>query len=144
MKWYGEKKMSKSKMMEFAESLKMMQEQKKELLRKFKAERFVKSKKFRTFAKDDEPSALANSGNKGIPTLTGESARRFLERAAAVEAEAKKRMNEPPTLESLERELKFQKFFLENDKRQIEEREEKIKKLEEKIKEIKNGKTEEE
>lgn len=34
MKWYGEKKMSKSKMMEFAESLKMMQEQKKGTFKK--------------------------------------------------------------------------------------------------------------
>ena len=144
MKWYGERKMNKSRMMEFAESLKIMQEQKKKLLTKFKAERFAKSKKFRTFAKDDEPSAFATDVGKGIPTLTGKSAQLFLERAAKVEAEAKRRMNEPPTLESLERELKFQKFFLESDKRVVEEREEKIKKLEEKIKEIKNGKTEEE
>lgn len=114
------------------------------ILRKFKGKSFAKSKNFRTFANDDEPSALATNVGKGIPTLTGKSAQLFLERAAKVEAEAKRRMNEPPTLESLERELKFQKFFLENDKRQIEEREEKIKKLEEKIKEIKNGKTEEE
>ena len=131
-------------MMEFAESLKIMQEQKKKLLTKFKAERFAKSEKISTFANDDEPTALANNGNKGIPTLTGESARLFLERAAKVEAEAKKRMNEPPTLEWLERELTFQKFFLESDKRQVEERENKIKKLETKIKELKNGKTEEE
>lgn len=113
------------------------------ILRKFKGKNFAKSKKFRTFANDDEPTALANSGNKGIPTLTGESARLFLERAAKVEAEVKKRMNEPPTLESLERELTFQKFFLESDKRQVEEREDKIKELEAKIKELKNGKTEE-
>lgn len=129
MKWYGEKKMNKAK---------------KERLRKFKRKHFAKSKKIRTFANDDEPSALATDVGKGIPILTGKSAQLFLERAAKVEAEAKRRMNEPPTLESLERELKFQKFFLESDKRVMEEREEKIKKLEEKIKEIKNGKTEEE
>ena len=113
------------------------------ILRKFKGNNFAKSKKIRTFANDDEPTALANSGNEGIPTLTGESARLFLERAAKVEAEVKKRMNEPPTLESLDRELTFQKFFLESDKRQVEEREDKIKELEAKIKELKNGKTEE-
>lgn len=128
MKWYGEKKMNKAK---------------KERLRKFKRKHFAKSEIFSTFANDDEPTALANSVNKGIPTLTGESARLFLERAAKVEAEAKKRMNEPPTLEWLERELEFQKFFLESDKRQVEEIENKIKKLEAKIKELKNGKTEE-
>ena len=124
MKWYGERRMNK-------------------ILRKFKGKSFANSKKIRTFANDDEPTALANSGNKGIPTLRGESARRFLERAAKVEAEAKKRMNEPPTLDGLERELTFQKFFLESDKRQVEERENKIKELEAKIKELKNGKTEE-
>lgn len=104
------------------------------------------SKKNITFAtdSDDELSAFATDVGKGIPTLTGKSAQLFLERAAAVEAEAKRRMNEPPTLERLERELEFQKFFLESDKRKIEEREEKIKKIENKIKELKNGKTKEE
>ena len=116
------------------------------ILRKFKGKSFAKSKKFRTFAQDydDEPTALAIDSGKPIPILTGESAIRFLERAAAVEEEAKRRMNEPPSLEFLQRELTFQKFFLEEDERKIVERKEKIKKLEEKIKEIKNGKTEEE
>ena len=121
MKWYGEKKMNKAK---------------KERLRKFKRKHFAKSENFSTFANDDEPTALANSVNKGIPTLTGESARLFLERAAAVEEEAKKRMNEPPTLDGLKRELSFQKFFLEEDENRIAERKEKIEKLEKKIKEL--------
>lgn len=110
------------------------------LLEKFNKKNFVKSKKFRTFAQDcdDEPSALAIDNGKPIPILTGESAARFLGRAAAVEEEAKRRMNEPPTLESLQRELYFQKFFLETEERQLEERRRKIEKLEKKIEEL-NG-----
>ena len=113
---------------------------KSKLLRKFNGENFVKSEKIRTFAQDeyDEPTALATDVNKPTPTLTGESAIRFLERAAAVEEEVKKRMNEPPTLEALQRELEFQKFFLEEDRRKIEEREKKIEELEKKIEEL-NG-----
>ena len=108
------------------------------LLRKFNGENFAKSEKIRTFAQDeyDEPTALATDVNKPTPTLTGESAIRFLERAAAVEEEVKKRMNEPPTLEALQRELEFQKFFLEEDRRKIEEREKKIEELEKKIEEL--------
>ena len=133
-------------MMEFAESLKMMQEQKKELLRKFKAKSFAKSKKFRTFANDSEPSALATDVGKVIPTLTGESARRFLENARKVEIEAEKRKNEPPSLEWLEKELTFNKFILDQDIDNVKSRYKRICELEDKIKEIKekNGKTEEE
>ena len=132
-------------MMEFAESLKMMQEQKKELLRKFKGKSFAKSKKVRTFANDDEPTALATDVGKPI-IVSGKSAERFLERAAKVEEEAKRRMNEPPSLEFLERELTFNKFFLEEDLRKVEERKNKIKDLENKINELKekNGKAKEE
>ena len=120
MKWYGEKKMNKAK---------------KEHLRKFKRKHFVKSEKISTFA-NDEPTALATDVNKPTPTLTGESAIRFLERAKAVEEEVKKQMNEPPTLEFLQRELEFQKFFLEEDRRKIVEREKKIEELEKKIAEL--------
>ena len=108
---------------------------------------FAKSKKVRTFAneKDDEPTALAINVGKPI-IVSGKSAERFLERAAKVEEEAKRRMNEPPSLEFLERELTFNKFFLEEDLRKVEERKNKIKDLENKINELKekNGKAKEE
>ena len=133
-------------MMEFAESLKMMQEQRKYILGKIKKENFAKSKKFRTFANDSEPSALATDVGKVIPTLTGESAHRFLENARKVEIEAEKRRNEPPSLEWLEKELAFNKFFLDQDIDNVKTRYKRICELEDKIKEIKdkNGKTEEE
>jgi hypothetical protein len=106
-------------------------------LGKFNKKNFAKSKKIRTFASDDdELTALAVDSGKPIPTLTGESARIFFERAAKVEEEAKKNMNKPPTLESLQRELTFQKFFLESEERQLQERKEKIKDLENKIKDL--------
>jgi len=118
----------------------------KEILEKFNKKIFVKSKKIRTFAADDddELTALAVDSGRHIPTLTGESARIFLERAAKVEEEAKRRMDEPPTLEALKRELTFQKFFLESEERQIQERKDKIKEIENKIKELEqnsNGKS---
>lgn len=95
------------------------------------------SEKNRIFASDDdEPTALAVDSGRPIPTLTGESARIFLERAAKVEEEAKKRINEPPTLEGLKRKLTFQKFFLENEERQLQKRKDKIKDLENKIKDL--------
>lgn len=123
--------MSRSRMMEFAESLQTMQNQRKELLTKIKKKNLAMSEKNRTFASDDdEPTALAVDSGRPIPTLTGESARIFLERAAKVEEEAKKRMNEPPTLEDLKRKLTFQKFFLENEERQLQKMKDKIKDLE--------------
>ena len=121
--------MSKSRMMEFAESLQTMQNQRKELLTKIKKKNLAMSEKNRTFA-SDEPTALAVDSGRPIPTLTGESARIFLERAAKVEEEAKKRMNEPPTLEGLKLELTFQKFFLENEERQLQKMKDNIKDLE--------------
>lgn len=121
--------MSKSRMMEFAESLQTMQNQRKELLTKIKKKNLAMSEKNRTFA-SDEPTALAVDSGRPIPTLTGESARIFLERAAKVEEEAKKRMNEPPTLEGLKRKLTFQKFFLENEERQLQKMKDNIKDLE--------------
>lgn len=123
--------MSRSRMMEFAESLQTMQSQRKELLTKIKKKNLAMSEKNRTFASDDdEPTALAVDSGRPIPTLTGESARIFLERAAKVEEEAKKRMNEPPTLEGLKRKLTFQKFFLENEERQLQKMKDNIKDLE--------------
>ena len=106
------------------------------LLRKFNSKKFVKSEKNSTFTQ--EPSVLAIDSGKPIPTLTGESAIRFLEMAATVEEEVRKCMNEHPTLETLQRELEFQKFFLEEDRRRIKERESKIEELEKKIEEL-NG-----
>ena len=117
--------------MEFAESLQTMQNQRKELLTKIKNKNLAMSEKNRIFASDDdEPTALAVDSGRPIPTLTGESARIFLERAAKVEEEAKKRMNEPPTLEGLKRKLTFQKFFLENEERQLQKMKDNIKDLE--------------
>ena len=117
--------------MEFAENLQTMQNQRKELLTKIKKKNLAMSEKNRIFASDDdEPTALAVDSGRPIPTLTGESARIFLERAAKVEEEAKKRMNEPPTLEGLKRKLTFQKFFLENEERQLQKMKDNIKDLE--------------
>lgn len=114
-------------------------------LGKINKKNFAKSKKIRTFASDDdEPTALAVDSGRPIPTLTGESARIFLERAAKVEEEAKRRMNESPTLEYLKCELTFEKFFLKTEEKQIQERKDKIKKIEDKIRELEqnsNGKS---
>ena len=117
--------------MEFADNLQTMQNQRKEVLTKIKKKNLAMSEKNRIFASDDdEPTALAVDSGRPIPTLTGESARIFLERAAKVEEEAKKRMNEPPTLEGLKRKLTFQKFFLENEERQLQKMKDNIKDLE--------------
>ena len=115
------------------------------LLRKFKAKNFAKSKKFRNFASDYEPSALAN-GCKPIPTLTGDAAIRFLEKAKEVEEEYERRMKEPPSLEKLKQEYSYGKMILEMEKNSLELREKKLNELQNKIKELekKNGKTEEE
>ena len=122
-----------------------MNKVKKELLRKFKAKNFAKSKKFRNFASDYEPSVLAN-GCKPIPTLTGDAAVRFLEKAREVEEEYERRMKEPPSLEKLKQEYSYGKMILEMEKNSLELREKKLNELQNKIKELeeKNGKTEEE
>jgi hypothetical protein len=52
---------------------------------------FVDKEKNRIFVEDDEPSVLAN-GCKPIPTLTGDAAVRFLEKAREVEEEYERRM----------------------------------------------------
>lgn len=94
------------------------------------------SEKNRTFANDidDEPTALATDVGKPIPILSGEVAIRFIENAKKAEREAERRRNEFPTLEELKKQLVVQKFFLDDEKRKIEERIEKIKELEKKIK----------
>lgn len=103
------------------------------------------SDEFRTFANENEPSALA-CGCKPIPILSGDAAVRFLERAKQVEEEARKQRNKPLTLEQLEKQLMYEEFFLEDDRRALREREDRIENLKNKIKELKekNGKTEEE
>lgn len=107
----------------------------------------AKSKKNRIFAPndDDEPSVLAVDVGKTIPTLKGESARIFLERARKVEEEAERRRNEPSSLEALQQELAMNKFFLEQDINNVNSRFDRIRELESKIKELEqqNGKTEE-
>lgn len=124
-------------MMEFAENLQTMQNQRKELLTKIKKKNLAMSEKNRIFASDDDESTvLAVDSGRPIPTLTRESACIFLERAAKVEEETKRRMNEPPTLDGLKRELTFQKFFLESEERQLQERKNKIKDLENKIEDL--------
>ena len=85
------------------------------------------SEKNHIFTSNDEPTVLATDSEKHIPTLTGEQAQIFLERAAKAEEEVKKRMNETPTLEALKSELAFQMFFLKNEEWQLQERKDKIK-----------------
>jgi hypothetical protein len=115
------------------------------LLRKFKSKSFAKSKKFRNFTSDYEPTVLAN-GCKPIPTLTGDAAVRFLEKAREVEKEYERRMKEPPSLEKLKQEYSYGKMILEMEKNSLELREKKLNELQNKIKELeeKNGKSEEE
>ena len=117
-------------------------------LRKFKGLNLAISKKVRTFAaqNDEEPTVLATYSDRGIPTLTDESALIFLERARKVEEEAERRRNEPPSLEALQKELAMNKFILGQDIDNVKSRYDRIRKLESKIKELEqqNGKTEEE
>ena len=111
-----------------------MNKAKKELLRKFKNKSFAKSEKIRNFtSENDEPSALA-CGFKPIPILSGDAAVRFLERAKQVEEEARKQRNKPLTLEQLEKQLMYEEFFLEDDRRALREREDRIENLKNKIK----------
>ena len=100
--------MSKSRIMEFAENLQMMQNQRKEVLTKIKKKNLVMSEKNRIFASEnDEPTVLAIDSGKPIPTLEG-----------------------------LKRELAFQKYFLEIKEKEVQERKDKITKLENKIKDL--------
>ena len=105
------------------------------LLRKFKSKSFAKSKKLRNFTSDYEPTVLAN-GCKPIPTLTGDAAVRFLEKAREVEEEYERRMKEPPSLEKLKQEYSYGKIILEMEKNSLELREKKLNELQNKIKEL--------
>ena len=138
--------MSKSRIAEFAESLRFMQNQRNEILAKIKEEKLANSKKIRNFASDCEPTALATDVGKPIPTLSGESACRFLQRMKEVDEAAERRRNAPPTIEELEKQLMYEEFFLGDDLRAIEVRKERINNLKDKIKILKekNGKAEEE
>lgn len=104
------------------------------------------SKKFRNFASDCEPTALAIDVGKPIPILSGKSACRFLQRMKEVDEAVERSKNIPPTIEQLEKQLMYEQFFLEDDLRKIEIRKEKINNLKDKIKNLKekNGKAEEE
>lgn len=110
-------------------------------LMNFNFKNLVKSKKNRTFALDDvEPTALATDIGKGIPILTGEAARSFIEQANKVEEEARQRKNEPQSLESLKVKLAYKKTIyrfnekqLNESKKEIQDIEHKIKALEEKL-----------
>jgi hypothetical protein len=122
-----------------------MNKVKKELLRKFKRKHFAKSKKFRTFAEEDEPTALAFTDfSKPIPPLKGKDAERFIRIMEENERKAEERTKIPPTKEELENKLNWMKLCYDFEKRQLEENEKEIKELEAKIKDFKNGKTEEE
>lgn len=115
------------------------------LLKKINNKNLVKCEKNRTFANDEEPTALATDVGKPIPILSGEAASCFLRNMKKAEEEAERRRNIPPTIEQLEKQLMYEEFFLEDDLRGIEERKERISNLRNKIKFLKekNGKTEE-
>jgi hypothetical protein len=115
------------------------------LLKKINNKNLVKCEKNRTFANDEEPTALATDVGKPIPILSGEAASCFLQNMKKAEEEAERRRNIPPTIEQLEKQLMYEEFFLEDDLRGIEERKERISNLRNKIKFLKekNGKTEE-
>lgn len=131
--------------MRFAESLKMMQEQKEEILRKIKEKKLANSEKNRIFA-ESEPTALAFTDfSKPMLTLKGEDAERFIENMRKAEEEAERRKNEPPSLEDLKRQYSYGKMVLEMEKENLTKREKELEELRIKIKELeeKNGKTEE-
>lgn len=117
------------------------------ILRKIKSKSFVKSKKFRTFApqNDEEPTALAFTDfSKPIPTLKGKDAERFIRIMEENSSKAAERTKLPPTREELEMQLSYSKMMLNFQEREVEQLRNKISRLEEKIKDLANGKTEEE
>lgn len=95
----------------------------------------VDGEKNRIFVEDDEPTVLAN-GCKPIPTLTGDAAVRFLEKAREAEEEYERRMKEPPSLEKLKQEYSYGKMILEMEKNSLELREKELEELKNKIKEL--------
>lgn len=110
-------------------------------LRNFKKKYFARSKKIRTFANDDEPTALAFTDfTKPIPILKGKDAERFIKNMEEAERRAEERKKIPKSKEQLEKELHFKKWEYDFEKRKLEDLEQEIKELEQKL----NGKTEEE
>ena len=116
-------------------------------LRKFKAKNLVKSKKFRTFApqNDEEPTALAFTDfSKPTPILRGKDAERFVRIMEENNRKAAEKAKLPPTREELEMQLSYSKMMLNFQEHEVEQLKNKISQLEEKIKDLANGKTEEE
>ncbi len=109
-------------------------------LRKIKVKNLVKSKKLRTFANNDEPTALATDVGKPIPILKGKDAERFIKSMEEAERKAEERASLPRTKEEIKEELSFKKWLYDFEKRKLEDLEEEIKKLEQEL----NGKTKEE
>ena len=107
-----------------------------QFLRKFKILNLDNSKKNRTFASNDEPTALATDVGKPTPILKGKDAERFVRNMVEIE----NRAPQPKTKEDIEKELSYMKIMYEFEKNQLEELEEKIKDLENKL----NGKAKEE
>ena len=111
------------------------------ILRNIKKKYFARSKKFRTFANDDEPTALAFTDfTKPIPILKGKDAERFIKNMEEAERRAEDRKKTPKSKEQLEKELHFKKWIYDFEKRKLEILEKEIIVLEKKL----NGKTEEE
>ena len=111
------------------------------ILRNIKKKYFARSKKFRTFANDDEPTALAFTDfTKPIPILKGKDAERFIKNMEEAERRAEDRKKTPKSKEQLEEELHFKKWIYDFEKRKLEILEKEIIVLEKKL----NGKTEEE
>ena len=114
----------------------------RKIFRKINIKNFVNRKKNRIFA-NDEPTALATDVGKRIPTLEGEDAIRFLENMKKAEALAEIMKYKEPTLDELKNELTYQRFFLESEERNLEERKRKIMRLEKRISDLEknvNGK----
>lgn len=110
-------------------------------LRNIKKKYFARSKKFRTFANDDEPTALAFTDfTKPSPILEGEDAERFIKNMEEAERRAEERKKIPKSKEQLEKELSYKKWVYDLEKRNLEDLEKEIIDLEQKL----NGKTEEE
>ena len=117
------------------------------ILRKFKIKGFAKPKKFRIFASQSEPTALAYTDfTKPMPTLKGKDAERFITMMEENNRKAEERAKTPPTLDELERRYEVSKMVFDMHKRELDDEEKRLMKLEQEIKTLKekNGKTEEE
>lgn len=109
------------------------------LLSKIKSFNLVKSKKNRTFATDDEPTALATDVGKETPILRGSDAKRFIENMK----KAEKNASAPKSKEQIKKDLDCRLLLRDLRKRELEELEQEIKVIEAKLKKL-NGETEEE